>query len=83
MITLYRTDTWRKTEIVIVEVEKERQLSIWINGRMHRKLTSSRMYHNSWEKAKVHLLQTAERAVENCESELAFAKEKLSKIRKL
>jgi hypothetical protein len=60
-----RTSWGVVTKITPVEVERESDSSLWINGRRSAKTSQHETYHDTWDQAHAHLM---ERANQNCES---------------
>ena len=69
-----------KKEIKVVEVERETDSSIWINGRRNAKASSLEIYHDSWSAAKTYLLNSAKRKVASAESRLKACEEDLKRV---
>ena len=62
----YKTERteWRvEAKITPVEVEKETDVSVWIGGRRHGKVTDWHIYHDTWRAAHNYLTEVAERHV--------------------
>lgn len=72
-----------KRRISPVEVERETESNVWINGRRRAKLTEYESYFDSFEKARAHLLERAEVHVAGCRSALAMAEEFAEQARNL
>lgn len=82
MITMFETtrETWHPTEIMRVDVSRRTEKSVWINGRRRARTSDWSTYHDTWEDARNHLLEFAERSRD------AFSKrldEQISIIQKL
>ena len=73
----------RWQEIVEVEVERVSDAYVWINGRRRNRRGSWETYHESWEKAKAHLIAEAERECQQAAYQLDYAHAKLEKVRAL
>lgn len=57
----FKTHKWDLGELIEeVEVEKETDKSVWINGRRCAKESSFENYHATWEQAHEHLTARAE-----------------------
>ena len=69
-----------EAKITEIEVEKESEHSVWINGRAHRKFSEYYAYHDTWEKAREFLLIHARRNLENAERAYHRADVVLSEI---
>lgn len=50
-------------EIIRVEVERETEQCVWINGRRNSKITDWECFHDSWDAAHQHLMSAAETEV--------------------
>lgn len=57
----------RDPEIKEVEVERETQSSVWINGRVERKMTEYYYYFDTWEDAYQALLNAQRQHVSKME----------------
>ena len=66
-----------------VEIERETESSVWIDGRVNRKITEYCVYHDTWEKAHSHLLFHAKRKLNNANDAYQRAKGQLYSIEKL
>ena len=64
---------WRN-EIRPIEVEKETESSVWVDGRRIQKVTHGKDIHDTWEEAHAYLTEVAEMKVENCRAALERAK---------
>jgi hypothetical protein len=80
MSTWYRS---RWQAIDPVEVERETDSSVFINGRRHNKITSYECYFPTWEAAKEHLLQEHELKVLDARRRLQDASDKLGNMKGL
>lgn len=67
-------------EIDEVEVEKETEKSVWINGDRHSKSSSYNTYHNSFEDAKNHLITTAENRIKSAKFQVEVAESFLKNV---
>jgi hypothetical protein len=74
---------FKKNLIELVEIEKETEKSIWINGRVHRKTTSYEKYFDTWEEAKDYLMAQTESKISHLSAELEKQKSKLKILLKL
>lgn len=81
MITKYRT---RSTipEIDMIEVDRETNASVWINGVRRQKDSGYERFHDSWEEAHKSLIEKASRRIETVEMELVRYKQALSSNRR-
>jgi len=75
----YRTGGYQK-EIEKVEVEKESEKSVWINGRSHLKRSSCKNYFDTFEQAKKHLVTNGQKHITLCEGRLEYAQEKQAEL---
>jgi hypothetical protein len=73
------TGGWGK-EIEAVEVERQTDNSVWIDGRRIKKMSNWKKYHDTWVKAWEYLLSVAQGRVEGAEIQLVSAEEYLKKI---
>lgn len=61
MITKYMTGWFAKGELIKkIEVEKETEKSVIIDGRRNAKFSEHAQYHESFDEAKAFLMQKAE-----------------------
>lgn len=72
-----------KEDIEAIEIERETESSVWIDGRRRSKLSTWDIYHDTWEAARDHLMTTATHKVRNYQSRLDSVKAELSKFSKL
>jgi hypothetical protein len=79
----YRTGGWGKNLIESVEVEKETEASIWIEGKRNAKKTEYHNYFDTWADAKRHLLTVAEKKVAGIRLNLERANGELGNIKGL
>ncbi len=82
MIIKYVTGGYGKY-IERVEIQRETDASVWINGSRNGKWTDWKKYHDTWDHAKNYLIETKTAKVRNYQSQLDSAKDELSKIKKL
>lgn len=74
MITKYMTrDNLYGELITAIDVEKETEKSVWINGRREAKHSSWATYHDTWEEAKTYLLALSLRKLKNARRSLLLA----------
>lgn len=78
----YKAEIWHN-EIDEVEVERETESSVWINGRRHAKQTSCACYFDTWDEALDYKLSKSQDEVERARSALERAKSKLGNIKGL
>ena len=69
-----------EAEIESVEVEKETEKSVWINGRRESKNTLYGTFFDTWEQAHRELYLKQKRNVENIKNSLDDAEKRLSEI---
>lgn len=81
MITKFRTGGFGNIPIETVEVERETDSSVWINGRRNAKTTSWDKYWDSWEEAHAYLLEKAERSLQSARRSLEMAQAKYGNIK--
>lgn len=77
----YRTGGFGVNLIETVDVERETEHSIWINGRRNSKKTSYHKYWDTWQEAHEHLLEHAERAWQIAQRKLARAESEYIEIK--
>lgn len=75
----YRTSPYGKL-IETVEVERETEASVWINGQRNAKRTEYHSYFDTFAEAKQHLLDLAEKSVNSAQLRLERAKERYDKV---
>lgn len=78
----YKTGEWNIL-IKEVEVERETDVSVWVNGRRCGKRTSWDNYFDTWAKAYSFLFDRATHTLEAAERRLESAKEQVAKIEAL
>lgn len=83
MNTKYRTVRWDAAKIQVVEIERETDNSIWINGSRQSKGSSHCRFHDSWEEARDHLMKLAEGKVSSLRNELERARSELGNVKGL
>jgi hypothetical protein len=79
-MTKYRTK-WQQIEAV--DVEKESDCFVWINGRRNAKTSSYECYFRTFDDAKAYLLDKAECKVAVAQSTLDRARNELAAVRSL
>ena len=83
MIKYKTSGGWRwslDARIDEVEVERETEHSVWINGRVNRKISDFCVYHDTWETAHNYILKHAQRRLDNKRNEYQRAKNVLLSI---
>lgn len=82
--TLYLVRTWTsRYPISAVEAERFNDVSVWFNGRRSARVSKDYWYANSFEDAKVWLVDRLTQKAERAKSRLADAERNLSDARKL
>lgn len=81
MIIKYRTGGFGKDPIERVEVERETEHCIWVNGSRQKKYSSWYKYFDSWCAAHAHILGKAERSLAVAHVSLEKAQDELAAIR--
>lgn len=64
-----------------VEVERETESSVWINGQRRNKTGGYDIFHDTWESAHAHLLGEAERHALAARRRLEFANGVLGNVK--
>jgi len=75
----YKTGGYHK-EIEAVEIEKESEKSVWINGRTQLKHTSYHNYFDTWQQGKDFLVKEAQQKVDLCAKRLEYSQEKQAEL---
>lgn len=70
----------RKPDIAVIEIERETEQYIWINGRRHSKTGSTIRYLSTWEEATNVLVKAQKEKIRLLERSLASAKHNLYRI---
>jgi len=76
----YMTKELSKPSVEIVEVEKETDKSVWINGRRNSKRSSYENYFDSLLEAKNYLYKRQESRIRLAEAQIKAAQERISII---
>lgn len=79
----YMTQKYLKEKIKSVEVERETESSVWVDGRRNAKSGQYANYFDTWLEAKSFLLCEAAADVVNAKSKLDHYKSKLQEIEAL
>ena len=79
---LVRKVTWGRL-IELVEVEKETEASVWIEGRRSAKRSSYENYFDTFDEAKAFLTEYAEQILTNARKSLEHAQEFAGNVRGL
>jgi hypothetical protein len=69
--------------IETVEVEKETENSVWINGQQNRKLTEYHCYFDNFEDAKNHVIGEAQAGIEKAKRQMEYAEKNMATARSL
>jgi hypothetical protein len=62
-----------------VEIERETESCVWINGRKNNKTSSYECYHDTPEQAKQWIINRAQTELDAVKCQLQYAEEKLAK----
>ena len=79
----FKAGGFGKELITAVEVDRESEFSVWINGRRNKKQSDWERYFDKWEDAKEYLLNIYEKKVSACKNNFERESAKLSDIRAL
>lgn len=77
MVKKYRTNG---RAIAVVEVSKETEQSVWVDGRRNAKRSEYYNFFDTWDEAHENLKDRAQRKVVSARRSLDFAMEDLEKI---
>lgn len=80
MTTKYKTG-WKCDKIEKIEVERETDSSVWINGRRHYKRSVNEKYFDTWELAHACLLSRAEQKAADARMRLGRANGELGNVK--
>lgn len=69
--------------ITEVEVQRETNGFVYVNGRRNNKLGSCESYHDTKELAKQHLIDLAQKTVDDSQRRLEWAISQLEKVKNL
>lgn len=85
MTTKFKARTWfyKLPAIEEVEIDRETDKSVWINGRRRDKETGDCIYADTWEEAKSFMLKHIRREYESAAHRLTIAEEKLNVVANL
>lgn len=72
---------WWRGRIKTVEVERETESSVWINGRRNAKLNNYKNYFDTWEEAHSYLMEKAQRKVNEARKSLEQANSELGTVK--
>jgi hypothetical protein len=70
-------------KIIAIDVERETDESVWINGRRNAKITSWARYHNTFDDAKTYLIEKKERVITRAKEEIHQAESAIGTLRKM
>ena len=70
-------------KIIEVEVERQSEKCVWINGRRNLKVSEYMRYHETWEDAWSFLMKAARRKVDSARGNLERAEKNLKAIEDL
>jgi len=77
----YKADRSWNPKITTIQADKETESSVWINGRMSRKMASCEAYFDTWDGAKAWLLEWAEDNAASARRNLESANAKLGNVK--
>ena len=77
----FRTCDFGKNLIEEIDVERETDSSVWINGRRSAKNSSWHKYWDSWEEAHAFLLEKAEKSLQSARRSLERAQGEYGNIK--
>ena len=83
-MTKYKTEVTEfsvSAKITPVEVEKETDQSVWVEGYRHAKKSQYHQYHDTWEEAHGYLLSQVQSRVDSARMILERAKGALGNIK--
>ena len=70
-----------EAKIEEVEVDRETESSVWVNGNRLQKSTEYHTYHDTWDAAHSYLLERAKNKVEYARRQLEEHKSRLGNIK--
>lgn len=73
MIKYLTRRKWKKTDIELVEVERESTLSVWVQGIRKNKRGTNYVYHDSWRLARLYLSANNRQEIARLQSQLDLA----------
>jgi hypothetical protein len=74
--------SWRvEAKIKEVEVDRETEASVWVEGRRQNKITGYEVVHDTWDDAHRYLLVKAAEKVESARRKLEEHKSYLGKVK--
>jgi poly(3-hydroxyalkanoate) synthetase len=81
MIIKFRTGGFSRSPIEKIKVERETEVSVWINGSRSAKDSSWHKYWDTWEQAHTYLLEKSERSLEAARKALEGAQGQYGNIK--
>lgn len=82
MKKMYQVCGYSHEILTEVEIEKETELSVWVNGCRYAKVSNNYRFFNSHSEAKQYATSQLEIKIKRAESNLENLKEALEKIEK-
>lgn len=79
--TKYKTTEHWGHAIATVNVDRETESSVWINGQRHAKKSSFKKYWDTWQEAHAYLLEKAEARLQIARAELQRAQGECGNIK--
>jgi hypothetical protein len=83
---LYKTNNWSTTrpiDEIELEVEKETDSTMWVNGKRMVKKTEMNCYFKTYNEAKNYLILMKKDKITKIETSLKFAQNQLQKLQEL
>lgn len=80
-LTYYGTS--HSNKITAVEIERETETSVWIDGQRRQKRSSYENYWDTWDEAYAHILGKAERKAVSARIHLNTANNELDSIKSI
>lgn len=77
----YMAENGLRCKITAVEVEKETESGVWIEGRRRPKTTQNKSFHDTWEEAHAHLTAVVEGEVDRRRKALERAKSNAGNVK--
>ena len=75
--------SWASAKITPVEIERETEHSVWVNGNRNKRHTANDKYCDTWDEAKTLLMVNASNRVEVARNNLARAKDFMGNVKGL
>lgn len=79
----YKTSNYGRERISAIDVERETDQSVWINGRRQAKASNYEAIYDSWTEARDALLHKAEHSLQSRQAQLQRAQDELEHIKGL